>query len=396
MSGDSLMQILALNHDLISYELQKMGCEPARAAAFTRDELRLCLKITLIPKDLAPALESALRASGIAVLTLPDKSGKAGETSIILAGSEAEVSLFARKLSSDQAGLAPVGKLISDRLTAINKSRHKKLAVGNRVFELGKRTYLMGILNVTPDSFSDGGQFNHLEEAIEHAMQMAEEGADIIDIGGESTRPGHHQVSAEEELERVLPIINALKTEQSFKLPLSIDTYKAKVAEAALDAGVEMLNDVWGLKADPALGAIASRYRVPVCLMHNRNNTDYLDLMTEVLAELQESVALALEAGIDDEKVIIDPGIGFGKNLDQNLEVMLHLKDFSNLGYPILLGTSRKSMIGKTLELPVEERLEGTAATVAYGISAGADLIRVHDVKEMKRVIDMTDAMIRR
>jgi dihydropteroate synthase len=227
-------------------------------------------------------------------------------------------------------------------------------------------------------------------------MQMAEEGADIIDIGGESTRPGHHQVSAEEELERVLPIINALKREQSFKLPLSIDTYKAKVAEAALDAGVEMLNDVWGLKADPALGAIASRYRVPVCLMHNRNNTDYLDLMTEVLAELQESVALALEAGIDDEKVIIDPGIGFGKNLDQNLEVMLHLKDFSNLGYPILLGTSRKSMIGKTLELPVEERLEGTAATVAYGISAGADLIRVHDVKEMKRVIDMTDAMIRR
>jgi dihydropteroate synthase len=396
MSGDSLMQILALNHDLISYELQKMGCEPARAAAFTRDELRLCLKITLIPKDLAPALESALRASGIAVLTLPDKSGKAGETSIILAGSEAEVSLFARKLSSDQAGLAPVGKLISDRLTAINKSRHKKLAVGNRVFELGKRTYLMGILNVTPDSFSDGGQFNHLEEAIEHAMQMAEEGADIIDIGGESTRPGHHQVSAEEELERVLPIINALKREQSFKLPLSIDTYKAEVAEAALDAGVEMLNDVWGLKADPALGAIASRYRVPVCLMHNRNNTDYLDLMTEVLAELQESVALALEAGIDDEKVIIDPGIGFGKNLDQNLEVMLHLKDFSNLGYPILLGTSRKSMIGKTLELPVEERLEGTAATVAYGISAGADLIRVHDVKEMKRVIDMTDAMIRR
>jgi len=390
------MQILALNHDLISYELQKMGCEPARADAFTRDELRLCLKITLIPKDLTPALESALRASGIAVLTLPDKSGKAGETSIILAGSEAEVSLFARKLSSDQAGLAPVGKLISDRLTAINKSRHKKLAVGNRVFELGKRTYLMGILNVTPDSFSDGGQFNHLEEAIEHAMQMAEEGADIIDIGGESTRPGHHQVSAEEELERVLPIINALKREQSFKLPLSIDTYKAEVAEAALDAGVEMLNDVWGLKADPALGAIASRYRVPVCLMHNRNNTDYLDLMTEVLAELQESVALALEAGIDDEKVIIDPGIGFGKNLDQNLEVMLHLKDFSNLGYPILLGTSRKSMIGKTLELPVEERLEGTAATVAYGISAGADLIRVHDVKEMKRVIDMTDAMIRR
>ncbi|MBM4236632.1 MAG: dihydropteroate synthase [Firmicutes bacterium] len=286
--------------------------------------------------------------------------------------------------------------MITTRLTAIKKTRHKDLAVGNRIFELGKRTYLMGILNVTPDSFSDGGQYNLLEKAIEHAWQMADEGADIIDIGGESTRPGHHQVSAEEELKRVLPIINALKKEQSFKLPLSIDTYKAKVAEAALDAGVEMLNDVWGLKADSALATTAARYRVPVCLMHNRSNTDYKDLLTEVIAELEESVILALKAGINEELIIIDPGIGFGKNLEQNLEVMLHLKDFNQLGCPLLLGTSRKSMIGKTLDLPVEERLEGTAATVAYGISAGADMIRVHDIKEMKRVIDMTDAMIRR
>jgi dihydropteroate synthase len=396
MSGDGLMQVLELNQDLIAYELEKMGCEPARAAAFIRNEMRLCLKVSFSPKELAPALESALRASGIAVLAIPEEAVKEGDNSFILAGSEAEINLAARQLSVDQAGLAAVGKLISDRLTALNKRRHKSLAVGNQVFELGKRTYLMGILNVTPDSFSDGGQFNHPGKAIEHAYKMAEEGADIIDIGGESTRPGHHQVSAAEELKRVLPIINALKKERSFKLPLSIDTYKAEVAEAALNAGVEMLNDVWGLKADPALGAIASRYRVPVCLMHNRSNTDYVDLISEVIAELEESVTLALEAGVDEEKIIIDPGIGFGKDLGQNLEVMLHLKDFGQLGYPLLLGTSRKSMIGKTLDLPVEERLEGTAATVAYGISAGADLVRVHDVKEMKRVIDMTDAMLRR
>lgn len=390
------MQILALNQDLIGYELQKMGCEPAKAAAFVRNDLQLCLKLSFISEALIAALDSALRAAGIAVLTIPGKAGKDGSSSLILAGSEAAISLAAQELSSDQTGLAPVGNIITERLAARSKKRHRELIVGKRIFELGKKTFLMGILNVTPDSFSDGGHYNLLEKAIEHALQMAEEGADIIDIGGESTRPGHQQVSAEEELQRVLPIINALKKEQSFKLPLSIDTYKARVAEAALDAGAEMLNDVWGLKADPTLAATASRYRVPVCLMHNRNHTDYEDLITNVLAELEESIALALEAGINEEKIIVDPGIGFGKDLSQNLEVMLHLKDFGNLGYPLLLGTSRKSMIGKTLDLPVEERLEGTAATVAYGISAGADIVRLHDVKEMKRVIDMTDAMIRR
>ncbi len=390
------MQILAINPDLIVYELQKMGYEPASAAAFIRNDLQLCLKLSSIPEELTAPLNSALRAAGIAVLTIPGRAGKDGRSSLILAGSEAAISLAAQELSFDKTGLAPVGNMITERLAARSKTRRRELVVGKRIFELGKKTYLMGILNVTPDSFSDGGHFNLMEKAIEHAFQMAKDGADIVDIGGESTRPGHHQVSADEELKRVLPIINALKKEQSFKLPLSIDTYKATVAEAALDAGVEMLNDVWGLKADPTLAATASRYRIPVCLMHNRNNTNYEDLITDVLAELEESVALALEAGINEEKIIIDPGIGFGKDLSQNLEVMLHLKDFGNLGYPLLLGTSRKSMIGKTLDLPVEERLEGTAATVAYGISTGADIIRVHDVKEMKRVIDMTDAMIRR
>ncbi len=396
MSGDDLMQVLALNQDLLAYELQKLGCEPTGAEEFIRNELNLCLKLSLIPKKLAPSLESALRAAGVAVLIIPERTGKGDGSTLMLAGSATAISLAAGTFSSDNSALAPIGKAIKERLAALNKTGHKKLAIGNRIIELGEKTCLMGILNVTPDSFSDGGQFDLLDKAIEHAYQIAEEGADIIDIGGESTRPGHHQVPVAEELKRVLPIIKALKKEQSFKLPLSIDTYKASVAEAALDAGAEMLNDVWGLKGDPALAAVAARYRVPVCLMHNRNNTDYEDLISEIIAELEESVALALEAGINEEGIIIDPGIGFGKNLTQNLEVMLHLRDFGNLGYPLLLGTSRKSMIGKTLDLPVKERLEGTAATVAYGISAGADIVRVHDVKEMKRVIDMTDAMIRR
>ena len=224
---------------------------------------------------------------------------------------------------------------------------------------------------------------------------MAEEGADIIDIGGESTRPGYRKISEEEELARVMPIIEALKSDPHFPAPLSIDTYKAAVAEEALRAGVEMVNDIWGLKADPRMGKLVAAYGVPVCLMHNRNSTEYRDLVPEVIFELQESIDLAKAAGIADDRIIVDPGIGFGKTAEQNLAVLHRLADFRGLGYPLLLGTSRKSTIGKVLNLPTEERLEGTAATVAIGIAAGVDIVRVHDVKEMRRVAMMTDAMVR-
>ncbi len=273
---------------------------------------------------------------------------------------------------------------------------NRMLKLGDRGYHLDKRTLVMGILNVTPDSFSDGGRFNHFENAVAQALKMAEDGADIIDIGGESVRPGFIPVSAEEELERVIPVIKALKNEHAFNLHLSIDTYKAVVAEEALKLGVEMINDVYGLKADRELGKVAAQYGVPICLMHNRDSTDYDDLIPDILAELSESVELAHQAGVKDDQIIIDPGIGFGKDLQQNLDVMYHLREFHKLGYPILLGTSRKSMIGKTLNLPLDERVEGTAATVDYGISAGADLVRVHDVLQMRRVADMTDAMVRR
>lgn len=295
--------------------------------------------------------------------------------------------------------LARFGKIIADAIKKALKTELQEIRLGSYRFKLGEKTLIMGILNVTPDSFSDGGRFNRIENALAQAYRMAEEGADIIDIGGESTRPGYEKadrVTVADELDRVMPVITALKKEQSFKLPISIDTYKAETAEKALDAGVEMLNDVWGFKEDSRIAAVAASFGVPVCLMHNRRSTDYNDLIAEIIIELQESVELARGAGIDDSKIILDPGIGFGKDYRQNLEVMQHLKEIRSIGFPLLLGTSRKSIVGKTLNLPADDRIEGTAATVSCGIMAGADIVRVHDVKQMKRVAVMTDAIVRR
>ncbi|TLM99455.1 dihydropteroate synthase, partial [bacterium] len=260
---------------------------------------------------------------------------------------------------------------------------------------LGERTLVMGILNITPDSFSDGGRFFDYDIAINHAKEMVEQGADIIDIGGESTRPTADPVSQDEELRRVMPVLKRLLAE--LKVPVSVDTYKAEVARQALEAGAHIINDVWGLKADPEMAKTVAQYPdVPLIMMHNQKGTEYASMMDDILTALQESIELALAAGVKPENLVIDPGIGFGKTTDQNLEVMKRLWEFKTLGYPLLLGTSRKSMIGNTLNLPADERVEGTAATVAFGIAQGADLIRIHDVKEMTRVIRMTDAMTRR
>ncbi|MFD3158299.1 dihydropteroate synthase [Haloimpatiens sp. FM7330] len=268
------------------------------------------------------------------------------------------------------------------------------MKIGKKDFKIGKRTFIMGILNVTPDSFSDGGKFNSIDMAIEHAREMIEQGADIIDVGGESTRPNHTPVGEEEEIERVIPIIEALRKE--FDIPISIDTYKGKVAERAIQAGANLINDVWGFKKDPYIKEVAAKYDVPCCLMHNRNNTEYKDIINDMIDDLKESIDIALEAGVKKENIILDPGIGFAKTLEQNLIVMNNLEKFKVLGYPVLLGTSRKSMIGNTLNLPVDERVEGTLATTAIGIVKGCEFIRVHDVKENKRVSDMTDAIVRR
>lgn len=292
--------------------------------------------------------------------------------------------------------------------------KSESLQIGNHTFHWGSKTYVMGILNVTPDSFSGDGLLTKEEDAVRVALEQASDflsaGADILDVGGESTRPGSQPVSAPEEMERVLPVIRAIVREFPEAL-ISIDTYKADVAEAAFDAGAHILNDVWALRADPQLASVAARRRAPVILMHNRSNptsvevraqlgnayigSTYENLIEDVKRELLASVEVAKRAGIEESQIILDPGIGFGKTREHNLELINRLDEIRALGFPILLGPSRKSFIGFTLDLPADQRLEGTAATIAVGITRGADIIRVHDVKEMARVAKMTDAIVR-
>ncbi|WP_088008458.1 dihydropteroate synthase [Indiicoccus explosivorum] len=260
------------------------------------------------------------------------------------------------------------------------------------MFDFNEKTRVMGILNVTPDSFSDGGKFNSVERAVLRAHQMVEDGADIIDIGGESTRPGYEAVSVEEEKERVVPVIQELK--RQLGIPVSIDTYKAEVAEAALEAGADIINDIWGAKHDRAIADLAARYEVPIILMHNRKKAVYTDFWEEVKQDTEESIQIALKAGVKREQIWLDPGIGFGKTAVHNVEMMQLLGRFTKLGYPVLLGTSRKSFIGKALGgAPANERLEGSLATVCYGVQQGCHIVRVHDVKETVRTIRMMDIL---
>lgn len=268
----------------------------------------------------------------------------------------------------------------------------KPFEVNGTVFDFHKETIVMGILNVTPDSFSDGGRYDAVEAAVIHAKKMVADGAKIIDVGGESTRPGHAAVCLEEELSRVIPVIQALSRE--FDVAISIDTYKAKVAEAAILAGAHIINDVWGAKREPAIAEVAARLGVPILLMHNRDNKDYADFLPDVIKDLEESVQIAKDAGVPNHHIWLDPGIGFAKTTQQNILMMQHVQDVVDMGYPVLLGTSRKSTIGKVLNLPVEERLEGTAATVSFGIMHGCHMMRVHDVKEMVRTVRMMDVLV--
>lgn len=253
-------------------------------------------------------------------------------------------------------------------------------------------THIMGILNVTPDSFSDGGKYNTMDKALKRCEEMIKDGADVIDVGGESTRPNYTQISDDEEVSRVVPIIEAIK--KNFDVPISIDTYKSKVAEESFKFGADLLNDIWGLKYDGNMAKVVKRYGVPCCLMHNRKSINYTNLIQDVKEGLMESVSIALESGISKDKIILDVGIGFAKGLEQNLQIMNHLSEFNTLGYPILLGTSRKSMIGLTLDLPPCERIEGTIVTTVMAVQCGCMFVRVHDVLQNRRAIDMTTAIL--
>lgn len=252
----------------------------------------------------------------------------------------------------------------------------------------------MGILNVTPDSFSDGGKFNSEDSALKHCEEMIRDGASIIDIGGESTRPGFEPVPEAEELQRVIPVIERIKKE--FDIPVSVDTTKSAVAEEALKAGCEIINDIRGLKGDLKIAEVIAKYDAYCVLMHNRDNTDYSDLIPDLKNELLQSCEIGLKAGISKNKIILDPGVGFGKTREQNLVVINRLEEFGTLGYPVLLGTSRKSVIGLTLDLPANERLEGTLATTVFAVLKGAAFVRVHDVKENIRTIRMTEAILQK
>ncbi|WP_337035742.1 dihydropteroate synthase [Paenibacillus illinoisensis] len=264
---------------------------------------------------------------------------------------------------------------------------------GPAELKLGTRTQIMGILNVTPDSFSDGGRYNQVDLAVAHAIQMMEDGADLIDIGGESTRPGSETVSAEEELSRIIPVIEALQL-QAPHIPISVDTYKAEVARQAILAGAHIINDVWGAKADPDMARTAADLGCPIILMHNRPERDYTNYLDDVVQDLQESIQIALDAGVHPDQIILDPGIGFVKDITENLTLMSSLGLLNEMGYPVLLATSRKRFIQNTLQVQANDAVEGTAATVAFGIAQGCQMVRVHDVKPIRRTADMCDAML--
>ncbi|MCI7130777.1 MAG: dihydropteroate synthase [Lachnospiraceae bacterium] len=268
------------------------------------------------------------------------------------------------------------------------------MKIGNKEFDLKNHCYIMGILNVTPDSFSDGGKFNNLDAALKHTEEMIRDGADIIDVGGESTRPGHIQISEEEEITRVTPVIESIK--KNFDIPVSIDTYKGSVTLAALQAGADLVNDIWGFKYDSRVAEYTAKYEAACCLMHNRSEAVYDDFQKDFMTDLQQCIDIAKKANIADDKIILDPGVGFGKTYEMNLEIIGHLEIMHELKYPILLGTSRKSVIGLTLDLPADERVEGTLATTVIGVMKGCSFVRVHDVKENARIIKMTEAILAR
>ncbi len=316
-------------------------------------------------------------------------------TDVLLFGTVKQIRSACARLKEQAFGLARLAEQIESILEQ-QTGLPQPLQTKTVDFIWGARTYVMGIVNITPDSFSKDGlavSEDSAEAAVRQAMRFQAEGADIIDVGGESTRPGHTPVSAAVEKARILPAIRAIKN--AINLPVSVDTFKAEVAQAALEAGADWINDIWALQADPDMAAVAAKYQAPVILMHNQEGTTYQSLMGDIIAFLEKSIGIAENAGVSKEHIIIDPGIGFGKTATQNLEVLKYLADLKTLGYPILVGTSRKSMIGKVLQLPEEHRVEGTAATVALAIANGADIVRVHDVAQMTLVSRMADAIVR-
>lgn len=379
-------------------ELLLIGCDAGGIKLMAPKSVNRAIKLKNINSTAANIIkQEMLSLGGDAAITYGAVDHSVGSTDILIFGRQKQIDKLADKLKIQQFGLPKISEQISSALKNYCQAP-QPLKIGGRQFSFGNRTYIMGILNMTPDSFSDGGKFMDPEDALAHARKMLAQGADIIDVGAQSTRPGSSPVSAEEEKKRVVPLIEKLAEET--RAVISIDTTKAEVAKAALASGASMVNDISGLRFDPKMAEVVADFGVPVCIMHIQGrpkdmqaNPVYSDLMGEIIDYLEKGLAIAKSAGILHEKIIVDPGIGFGKTVEHNLEILRRLKELKGLGCPIMVGPSRKSMIGAVLGLPVDERVEGTAATVAISIANGANIIRVHDVKEMARVVKMTDAI---
>ena len=395
-------RVLALSGPAdLSAEMARVGADPAGIAIMQpKARLRL-VKLDAVPRWAANILKQEMLAiGGEAAVSRQAMFGGAGATDCLLMGTLAHYQCLGEKLNAQPLGLALAGAEIQRALLAFDGPLATELRCGEDTLRLGQRTLVMGIINATSDSFSGDGLAGDVGAMIERGEQMAAEGADLLDVGGESTRPGAQTVDAETEIARVLPVIDGLRRRVS--TPISIDTYKAKVARAALDAGAAVINDISGLRADAGMAPLAAERGAPVIVMHMRgtprtmqDNPHYDDLMGEIAAYLRDSVDLAERAGVPRGQVVIDPGFGFGKTVQHNLEILRRLRELRSLGQPVLLGPSRKSSIGKVLDLPAEERLEGTLAVLSLAIANGADIVRVHDVRPAVRVARMADAVVR-
>lgn len=378
-------------------QMKKVGVDPTGVKLMAGKTLHFNLRIEGIDPRTANLLkQEMLSVGGDAALDRRGLDCSAPSTDAILIGTQKQFEKLTSKLEQYPA-LQPLGHSLKETLKNISKT-HYTIRCRKKTFKLGKQTLLMGVLNVTPDSFSDGGLFFDREKAIAQGLKMVEEGADLIDIGGESTKPGSKPLGLEEELRRVIPVIEALVKEVD--VPISIDTYKSTVAKKAIEAGAQMINDISGLHFDPDLAHVASKEDVPLILMHIRGTPEtmqkdvhYESLLSEILQYLRGSIQRAESAGLDPEQIVIDPGIGFGKTLEDNLLIIKNLQELRILGKPILLGTSRKSFIGKILNTDVTERLEGTLSSIAIGVLNGAHIIRCHDVLEAKKAISVADAI---
>jgi dihydropteroate synthase len=398
---EQLVSILDLDEKGLRLEMQRMDVHKdgiaimAPKAQFRTVKIKdvSATKANIIKQDMLSFGGEAATARGVI-----NHSVRAAD--ILIFGTIQQIKNLTTKLRRQYFGLKDIAVRIEDALANYD-GVPAPIKAGGRTFDFGKRTYVMGILNVTPDSFSDGGKYINFGDAVARGRKMLNEGADIIDIGGESTRPGALPVSAKEEIKRVIPVIRELSKIRG--AVISVDTCKSVVAEEAIKAGASMINDVSALRADKKMAKAAARYRVPVVLMHMlgnprtmQENPRYEDLISEIISYLQNSISLAIKGGVSESRIIVDPGFGFGKTVEHNLDILRRLREFKVLGCPILIGTSRKSTIGKVLNLPPDKRMEGTAATVASAVANGANIVRVHDVAEISRVVRMSDAIYKR